>query len=307
MTMQRTAVGDGPAIDPEAGADAVAEVIGERLKGKGGEHGTVRNSRPGIGDGGAADLPEIDQLRLRLDRMVALDKMKSDSMHLTVHELRSPLAIVYGYLSMIESGMLGELSPELRGAVEPSMRSVELMTHLVAELIDTARLDEGHLETAEEQIDVAELLAEAALRVSGSERHHLRLDVDPGPAVVVGDRARLLRVFGNLIDNAVKYSPAGGEIWLRLTRPGRDIVVDVTDQGLGIPASAMDRLFTRFGRVVTRANEEITGTGLGLYLCREMVRRLGGDVTAISTEGRGSTFTVRLPARPPATTRRART
>jgi signal transduction histidine kinase len=207
---------------------------------------------------------------------------------------------------MIESGMLGELSPALRGAVEPSMRSVELMTQLVTELIETARLDEAHLETAEERVDVAELLAEAALRVGGSARHHLRLDVGPGPAIVVGDRARLLRVFGNLVDNAVKYSPAGGEIWIRLTRHGRHIVVDVADQGLGIPAVAMDRLFTRFGRVVTRENEEIEGTGLGLYLCREMVRRLGGDVTASSTEGQGSTFTVTIPAQPPTPNRRAR-
>ena len=304
--MQRIAVGDGRASDPEAGVDAIAEVIGERLFGQIGERGTARDPRSGGRGGDNADLTEIDELRLRLERMVALDKMKSDYMHLTVHELRSPLAIVYGYLSMIESGMLGELSPELRGAVEPSMRSVELMTQLVTELIETARLEEAHLETAEERVDVAELLAEAALRVGGSELHHLRLDVGPGPVTVVGDRARLLRVFGNLVDNAVKYSPAGGEIWIRLTRRGRDIVVDVADQGLGIPASAMDRLFTRFGRVVTRENEEIDGTGLGLYLCREMVRRLGGDVTATSAEGQGSTFTVRLPAQVPIPTRRVR-
>ena len=304
--MQRVAVADGRAIDPEAGADAIAAVMGERLPAPIGEGGAARDQLSGGLDVGDGDVTEVDELRLQLERMVALDKMKSDYMHLTVHELRSPLAIVYGYLSMIESGMLGELSPALRGAVEPSMRSVELMTQLVTELIETARLDEAHLETAEERVDVAELLAEAALRVGGSARHHLRLDVGPGPAIVVGDRARLLRVFGNLVDNAVKYSPAGGEIWIRLTRHGRAIVVEVADQGLGIPAVAMDRLFTRFGRVVTRENEEIEGTGLGLYLCREMVRRLGGDVTASSTEGQGSTFTVTIPAQPPTPNRRAR-
>ncbi len=269
-------------------------------------HGASRGANSAGRGTGDAELTEVEELRLRLEHMVALDKMKSDYMHLTVHELRSPLAIVYGYLSMIESGMLGELTPELRGAVEPSMRSVELMTQLVTELIETARLDDAHLETAGERVDVAELLTEAALHVGRSELHHLRLDVAPGPAIVVGDHARLLRVFGNLVDNAVKYSPAGGEILVRLTRRGGDVVVDVADQGLGIPASAMDRLFTRFGRVVTRENEDIEGTGLGLYLCREMVRRLGGDVSATSAEGQGSTFTVRLPAELPAPNRRVR-
>ena len=153
--MQRVAVGDGPAIDPEAGADAIAAVMGERLPAPIGGGGAARDQLSGGLDGGADDVTEVDELRLQLERMVALDKMKSDYMHLTVHELRSPLAIVYGYLSMIESGMLGELSPALRGAVEPSMRSVELMTQLVTELIETARLDEAHLETAEERVDVA--------------------------------------------------------------------------------------------------------------------------------------------------------
>ena len=83
-----------------------------------------------------------------------------------------------------------------------------------------------------------------------------------------------------------------------MRRAGRQVAVDVTDQGLGIAPSDMDRLFTRFGRIVTTATEGIGGTGLGLYLCRELVRRLGGDVTATSVEGEGSTFTVQLPAAP---------
>ncbi|MGD0833344.1 MAG: HAMP domain-containing sensor histidine kinase [Candidatus Dormibacteria bacterium] len=304
--MQRTALGDGRTTDPDDATDGVAEVIGERLSGQHGEHGAARDPLAAGREAGDPGLTEVEELRRRLERMVALDKMKSDYLHLTVHELRSPLAIVYGYLSMIESGMLGELTPQLRGAVEPSMRSVELMTQLVTELIETARLDDAQMETAAERVDVAEVLAEAALRVSRSELHELRLDLGTAPAIVVGDRARLLRVFGNLVDNAVKYSPGGGEILIRLTRRGLDVVVDVSDQGLGIPEGAMDRLFTRFGRVVTPRNEDIEGTGLGLYLCREMVRRLGGDVTATSAEGQGSTFTVRLPAEAPSPDRRAR-
>lgn len=245
--------------------------------------------------GAVADQDEVASLRLRLDRLMALDKLKSDFMNLTTHELRSPLAIVYGYLSMMESGMLGELSEGLHEAVGSSIQSVELMMQLVTELVEMARLDETRLDPTREPVDLAGVVAEAAVSVDGSERHHLNLDLGSGPAPVLGDRGQLLRVFSNIVDNAVKYSPDGGEIGIRLRRTARQVSVDIRDQGLGIAASDMDRLFTRFGRIVTTATQGIGGTGLGLYLCRELVRRLGGDVTATSVEGQGSTFTVRLP------------
>lgn len=250
------------------------------------------NDHPEDGEEGAA-------MRLRLERMAALDKLKSDFMNLTTHELRSPLAIVYGYLSMMESGMLGEISVEMREAVSASIRSVELMTQLVTELVEMARLDETRLDASREAVDLSPVVAEAALRVQGSERHQLRLELEEGPTPVLGDRGQLLRVFTNIVDNAIKYSPQGGQIVVRLCRMGTEVVADVTDCGLGIAARDMDRLFTRFGRIVTSATEEIGGTGLGLYLCREMVRRLGGDITADSVEGEGCTFTVRLPLSAP--------
>ncbi len=242
---------------------------------------------------------DIEALQLRLERMTALDKLKSDFMHLTTHELRSPLAIVYGYLCMIQSRVLGELSAELEEAVSSSVQSVELMMQLVAELVEMARMDENHLaDRPREEVDLAEVVAEAAARVQSSEGHQLRLEVGTEPVLAVGDRAQLLRVFTNLVDNAIKYSPAGGEVRVSLRRRATQAIVDITDHGIGIPGPAMDRLFTRFGRIVTSANQGISGTGLGLYLCREMVRRSGGDVTAASVEGRGSTFTVRLPLAP---------
>ena len=260
---------------------------------------TVRDATPGRGEEARAGVQaggeELSSLHLRLERLMALDKLKSDFMNLTTHELRSPLAIVYGYLSMMESGMLGELSEGLREAVGSSIQSVELMMQLVTELVEMARLDETRLDPTREPVDLAGVVAEAAVRVDGSERHQLNLALGSGPAPVLGDRGQLLRVFSNIVDNALKYSPDGGEIGIRLRRAGRQVAVDISDQGLGIATSDMDRLFTRFGRIVTTATEGIGGTGLGLYLCRELIRRLGGDITATSVEGRGSTFTVRLP------------
>ena len=242
---------------------------------------------------------EVEELRTRLDQMVALDKLKTDFMNLTTHELRSPLAIVYGYLGMMEAGVLGALGPELTEAVSASIQSVEVMNQLVTELLEMARLDEGHISETRERVDLVEVVTAAAARAEASDRHRLRLDLESGPAPVLGGRSQLLRVFANLVDNAVKYSPEGGEIAVSLRRAAGQVSVDVTDHGLGVPAGQVDRLFTRFGRIVTPANQGIEGTGLGLYLCRETARRLGGDVTATSIEGRGSTFTVRLPLAPP--------
>jgi signal transduction histidine kinase len=262
----------------------------------------VQTVRDATGHAAADDLSaegeDVSSLHLRIDRMMALDKLKSDFMNLTTHELRSPLAIVYGYLSMMESGMLGELSAELREAVGSSIKSVELMMQLVTELVEMARLDETRLDPTREPVDLAGVVAEVAVRVESSDHHHLRMDLGASPVPVLGDRGQLLRVFANLVDNAIKYSPDGGEIGIRMRRLGRQVAVDISDQGVGIAPSDMDRLFTRFGRIVTTATEGIGGTGLGLYLCRELVRRLGGDVTATSKEGQGSVFTVRLPAVP---------
>ena len=121
-----------------------------------------------VGDDGGSGpdgMDELSSLRRRLERMTALDKLKSDFMNLTTHELRSPLAIVYGYLSMMESGMLGDLSAELREAVASSIQSVELMMQLVTELVEMARLDETRLDPTREPVDLAGVVAEAAVRV----------------------------------------------------------------------------------------------------------------------------------------------
>jgi two-component system sensor histidine kinase BaeS len=118
---------------------------------------------------------------------------------------------------------------------------------------------------------------------------------DGRPVVVNADEARLETAVKNLLDNALKYSPNGGEVECSVAVEGARAVVSVRDQGLGIAADDMSRLFTRFGRIVTAENSHIPGTGLGLYLARELVRMQGGDITATSASGEGSVFTLWLP------------
>jgi signal transduction histidine kinase len=125
--------------------------------------------------------------------------------------------------------------------------------------------------------------------------HRLGVQCPPLPVMVRGDSLRLITVLVNLLANAVKYSPAGGEVRC-MVRGGEGLaVITVSDQGIGIEAGDMARLFTRFTRVVRGADSEIPGTGLGLYIARQLARHHGGDIVAASRRGVGSSFTVTLP------------
>lgn len=237
---------------------------------------------------------EAAQFREHAERMRQLERTKSDFLNLASHELRGPLAIVRGYLSMFEDGTLGpdelfSILPTLTGKVQ----QIEL---LVQQMLETARLEESRLIVQPAPFD----LGQAARRVvqtfaSLTDAHQLSLSMPDVPVVVRADRTRIDTVISNLVDNAVKYSPDGGPISCVVAANRRRAFLSVQDSGIGVAPEAMERLFTRFGRIVTPENSHISGTGLGLYLSREIARRHGGDILVESSPGRGSRFTLTLP------------
>jgi signal transduction histidine kinase len=164
-------------------------------------------------------------------------------------------------------------------------------------MLETARLETGNLELSRGDVDLREVVETAVEQVRPvvTERHQLEIDLPGKPVVVRGDTARLRRIAVNLLDNAVKYSPDGGAVRLAVDVSDRHAEVSVRDCGIGIAADAQARMFQRFGRIVTPRTSSIPGTGLGLYLCRELARAHGGDITVESREGEGSTFTLTLP------------
>jgi signal transduction histidine kinase len=137
----------------------------------------------------------------------------------------------------------------------------------------------------------------AAVSQTLPQTHRLELELPREPVEVEADPERLATIVTNLVDNAVKYSPAGGEVRIKLGCADGTALVQVRDEGIGIGADDQAKLFTRFGRVVTPDSQDIAGTGLGLYLSRELARLHGGDITVDSAPGRGSTFTLSLPVR----------
>jgi signal transduction histidine kinase len=230
-------------------------------------------------------------------RMRELERAKSEFLRLASHELRGPVSIMRGYLGMLEDETLGPLTPGVRKVVPIMIASSLGISHTIDQMLDAARLEDSRLQLQLRRADLGRLVREAAENVhlihGGS--HPVRCEgcTEAVPADV--DEARITTVVGNLVSNAIKYSPPGSEVLVRMEIAGDRVRVHVSDLGVGIAEEDMPRLFTRFGRIVNEATSDISGTGLGLYLSRELARLHRGDLTAVSVAGRGSTFTLELP------------
>ena len=234
---------------------------------------------------------EIDEMRQRQER----EQMRADFVASVSHELRTPLTSILGFADTLLT--YGSTDGDQRRYVEIIRDEGERLRRLIDALLDLRQLGEGTTGSKQDVVDIAELLEEQverfAERTSG---HELVLDLAGRPLVVVGERGRLEQVVVNLISNAIKYSPAGGEVTVRGERENGEIQVGVTDRGLGIPAAQQEQIFAKFFRVDAPDRTTISGSGLGLALAREIVEAHGGAIGFESTEGRGSTFHFRLPA-----------
>ena len=230
-------------------------------------------------------------------RMADIERVKSDVLNLASHELRTPLTVVKGYLSMIQDGSLKADTPEFHAAFAVVTAKVRQIDRLVEEIIDAARFEQTRLGLVLDDADLRDMVSEAfhAQAPQARPHHQLRLELAPGPVRVRADRVRIESVVAQLLDNAMKYSPDGGDVFCSVARQGQEAIVSVRDFGVGIAEDDLSRLFTRFGRVLTSENSHINGTGLGLYLSREIARAHGGDLRVASTPGQGSTFTLALP------------
>ena len=243
----------------------------------------------------AAREREAEQLRLHADRMAELERTKTEFLNLASHELRGPLAVVRGYNSMFQDGSIPASDvPKVARLIEAKLAQVDL---LVEQMLETARLEYGDLVLHVTALDLAVLAREQVetFRPLAAD-HTLVIDAPDQPVVIEADRSRIGTVIANLVDNAIKYSPSGGEVRCSVGRQDGLAFVEVTDQGVGIAPEHMERLFTRFGRLPTEENVSIAGTGLGLFLCREIAIRHGGELSATSQPELGSRFTLTLPA-----------
>jgi signal transduction histidine kinase len=242
---------------------------------------------------------EANRLRQKADQLADLEKAKSEFLRLASHELRGPAAMLSGYLSMIEDGSMGPIPGRLATVLPLLKGKAAQINMLASEMVEAARLEDRRLQLKRKRIDVREVVRRSLeiARAAATPQHHLHFEDQLGQEVwVLGDLMRLDIIIANLLDNAVKYSPGGGEITVQLTRAGGMALLAVRDTGIGIAAEDMQRLFVRFSRLAPLS--DVPGTGLGLYLARELARLHGGDIMAVSKAGEGSEFTLSLPLEP---------
>ena len=242
----------------------------------------------------------IDNARLYQEEQ-ELVRSREEFLSIASHELKTPLTILKASAQILSRQVLqSDLDRNrITGCAQRLQVQVDRLETLVADLLDASRLQQGHLELRPEPYDLRAIASEILARFQDaperSEHHRLTLDA-PAPVISLIDPARLDQVLTNLLSNALKYSPAGGEVRLAIHQCVDQALIAVSDQGIGITPTEQIRLFQPFSR--GDSVRGISGTGLGLYISRQIVERHGGTITVESQPGIGSTFTFRLPLAP---------
>ena len=229
----------------------------------------------------------------------ALDALKSEFVATVSHELRTPLSAIYGCAQTLRRTDI-ELDEEIGDRLlEVIAHECERLTRIVGDILLANQLDAGALRLEEQRIDVEALVGEVVeeIRASLDGRDDITLDVEKPRALapVLGDGDKVRQILLNLVDNAVKYSPDGGRVEVRVEQREGGLSFSITDEGLGIPHGELQRIFGKFYRVDPNLTRGVGGTGLGLYICRELARRMDGRLSVTSKEGAGSTFVLELP------------
>jgi two-component system phosphate regulon sensor histidine kinase PhoR len=228
-----------------------------------------------------------------------VDRIRRDFVANASHELRTPLTSIRGFVEALEDGGLEE-ADTARRFLSRIRANADRMASLVDDLLELSRLESGAQPPSLEPLDCAAVVADVLTSFAKiAARKSISLDADEAEAPrVLGDSDRLRRILEHLVDNALKYTPDGGRVSVRVGREGDGAMVSVEDTGPGITAEHLPRLFERFYRVDTARSRELGGTGLGLSIVKHLAESMGASVRVASTPGRGSTFEVRLPARP---------
>lgn len=253
-----------------------------------------------------------ERLQKREARFAEVDRLKSEFVSTVSHEMRTPLTTIKALTRLLMRDGLEET--KRREYIETISVECDRQIDFVLNLLDLSRIEGGVLRVTHERVDVHEVIAsvvKSELRAAEKRNHELRVESKGDVPPVCGDPKELRRVLSNLVENAIKYTPDGGRIILSASRENSHVLINITDNGRGIPAEDLPILFDKFHRGrparhsaamadgTTNAefleDADVSGVGLGLYLAKNVMERMGGRITVQTEVGRGSTFTLHLP------------
>jgi signal transduction histidine kinase len=229
-------------------------------------------------------------------------RLRDQFLSVASHELKTPLTALLGYLHLLQRRIERASHPDPRDqqALQVVMSQASRLNRLIDALLDISRIQNGQLSIAPHTIDLNALVQRVLTEMQPTlHSHSLKSIGVAAPLLVEGDELRLEQVLYNLLQNAVKYSPNGGQITVQAVCDEQEILLSVTDSGIGIPAASIPHLFERFYRAENVDMSQLSGMGIGLYVVREIVNLHGGTIRVTSTEGEGSSFTVALPLAAP--------
>ncbi|MEO0248908.1 MAG: ATP-binding protein [candidate division WOR-3 bacterium] len=229
---------------------------------------------------------------------VELDRMKSDFISIVSHELKTPLTSIKGFVRLLDAERVGPVNEKQRHYLEIVARQTESLTKLINDLLDLSRIEAGIIEVKQEAVNLREVVADVLAQLDNLIQEKgisVRTELPPDLPAVCGDADRLGQVFMNLVHNAIKFTPRGGEGFVAASWHGVQCLVKASDTGIGISQQDLPKIFNKFYQVDSSSTRQQSGTGLGLSISRELVQAHGGKMWVKSRRGKGTTFSFSLP------------
>jgi signal transduction histidine kinase len=227
----------------------------------------------------------------------AVEQLKTDFVSTVSHELRTPLAAIYGAAMTLRRRDVSVEEPQRDRLLDVISSESDRLARIVNDILWASRLESGRMQVAIERCDAAVIAAETAdiARARIPDELELVVGAPKGLPPIAADPDKLRQILTNLLDNAVKYSPDGGKVEVEVARSGGRVRFRISDDGLGIPPAEQDRIFEKFFRLDPNLTRGVGGTGLGLYISRELVTRMNGRIWVVSDGRNGSSFFLELP------------
>ena len=245
-----------------------------------------------VGPCGVAIVRDISRLR-------EVDRLKSEFVSMVSHDLRTPLAVIKGYAATLLNPLLTLDREREKRFIKGINDASDRLTRLIDNVLSVSRLEAGRFKLNPQVFDLYEVVQRVAASFrSSSSKHQLLIQVPEVGLQVRADRDQIEQVLTNLVSNALKYSPEGGQVVIAGQARAHEVEIQVSDEGIGIPRAQLTRVFEKYYRGDSAVTKRVSGTGLGLYICKSIVEAHGGRVWVESEPGRGSTFHFSIPRNP---------